>query len=208
MQPPLWFQGGLCLIEAGNTYTTTQTLTGYPATLYTAALVFNRPGIAPIIVNATADGEKFVLTITGTTFTNATAGQFDFAIYLTKIADTTRSTYITGVVNVEQNLAVAYEPTEAEAQLTALNATIDALMATGEEGAVESASFNGQSYTKRDLPSLYLLQTQMEAKVYREKLKRDSLRGDNHSRNMGPVMLPVGQGIGRWGYPFPYPFTP
>ena len=175
-----------CKFESGLTVKFTETFQNYNPDEWAAVLWLNKnDGNAPVSTNATSSNNSYLFTLSAATTTNLSAGQYDYTIVMTKTSgdnagDKEKGKW--GVLTVMQNVEVATPLSPAQQQLAALNTTILTLMGD----ASSSASFNGQSYTNRDLPQLMETQRILQAQVYREKEQRDSLLGERHSRNAAP----------------------
>lgn len=188
------------LSEIGDTFAFSETFTAYPADAYTITLYLNLNGTAATNVagtNSTLTTWDFSIPKTATA--NLTAGLYDYAFYATKTADNTRSTAKTGQLQFIPNLAATVTKSEAQLILDALNATILSLSASGNQ----SVSFNGQSYSKRDMMQLMQMRRELEAQVFREQREAANLRGVVDDGNIGVRFNP-----GAGAYPFGFPWGP
>lgn len=160
-----------CKIEAGDAVSFLLSYTSYPASTFAGSFVLSMGTIAPVITAATASGDNFLVTLSSTATAPIVPGNYEWAFYVTQSGN--RYTAQNGVISVLPNLAVAASPSTAQNMLTALNAAITALASSKNQ----SVSFNGQSFTKRDMKSLLEQRVLLQAEVMREQAALARQRG-------------------------------
>lgn len=186
-------------IEAGNFVSFTETLTAYPASLWTMAFVLSSGSLAPISTAATANGDDFLVTLSGTVTNSLAQGRWEWAEYVT--ASTERTTARNGVLTVLPNLATQATPSAAQAMLTALETAITSLASS----KFQSVNFNGQSYSRRDMKSLLDQRVLLQAEVIREQNRLAVARGARDPYRIGIEFVPQDNGEGlRFGQGWPY----
>jgi len=186
------------LYECGDNITIVQSFTDYPASAYSITLYLSLNGTAATNTAGSGSGTDWTFSLTSATTSNLTAGVYDYAFYATKTADNSRSTAQTGQLTFIPNLAASQTPSTAQQLLTALNATILELSGSGNQ----SVSFNGQSFSKRDMTQLMAMRRELEAQVFREQRAAANLRGVVDSGNISPVFCPSGSQF-PFGWPWP-----
>ncbi len=189
------------LVEVGDTIAFQETFTDFPSTDYSITLYLNLNGTAATNVAGTNNTVTvWDFAIPKTTTVNLSAGLYDYAFYATKTSDSTRTTAKTGQMTFIANLAATTAKSAAEILLDTLNTNILALAASG----TSSISFNGQSFTKRDMHQLMEMRRELEAQVFREKRLAANLRGVVNDGSITPY-FPLAGAVGSFT-PFG-PFT-
>jgi len=170
-----------CQFESGNTLVVTMPLSTYAPSEGAARLYLVLNGAPIANFTATESGNDFTFTISATASASLAPGLYDWAIYFTYTAGE-RETALTGQITVLPDMATAQTASIAQQMLDALNATILSLSGSGNQ----SVSFNGQSYTKRDMGQLMRMRTDLQAEGIREKANAAARRGENISKNYAP----------------------
>lgn len=170
------------IIEAGTTVRFTEDFADFPATAWTCALKLSRDGTAATSIAATTNGSQFVFVIPSTTTDDLTPGEWNYSFRVTATSGGDVATAKTGVLTVLPDLGGTVAKSAAAAQLAALETAILAVCAT--ENA--SGSFNGQSYTKKNLAELYDARARLRAEVAAEEEKEAALRGRPIKRTIAP----------------------
>lgn len=186
--------GTPALAECGDTVSISQQFSNYDASAWTIALFLSFNGTAATNVAGTGTGTNWSFVLPAATTSNLSAGNYFFAYYATSTSNNTRNTVATGAITFIPNLAATQTVSISQQQLDALNATILTLSASGNA----SCSFNGQSFTKRDLHQLMEMRRELEAQVFREQRAAANLRGVVDSGNIAPRFVPDACG------PYPY----
>lgn len=153
-------------IAAGATLLFTESLSGYPASLYTLALILNRDGIVIDNIAATASGDDFIVTKSAALTGAWQPGRVNWSEVVTKISDATVIQLNTGQLSITPNFAASITPTAAMTQLAAAEAAILKLMT----GANQSVSFNGQSFSRHNLHEFFGVRDRLRAQVDAELL--------------------------------------
>jgi hypothetical protein len=149
-------------IAAGATLLFTETINGYPATLYTLAFILNLDGALVATIAGSASGNDFIITAPATTTAAWKPGRYNFAEMLTEIADTTNVNIgCSGQLSVTPNFSVNATPTDLQNQLAAIEATISKVISSPNA----SVNFNGQSYSKFNLKELFDIRDRLQARV-------------------------------------------
>lgn len=142
---------------------------------WTGTFYLSRNGTAVANAVATADGTGYLVTLTAAATAALTPGAYD---YIFRVVATSPATDIEtieqGTLEVLPNLAATQSASTAQALLTAL----ETAMATVVADSSASVSFNGQSFTQKDLGTLERLRTSLQAEVIREKNRAAAARGE------------------------------
>lgn len=149
-------------IAAGTTLLFTETLSGYPASLWTLAFILNLDGAFIANIAGTPSGNDFIVTSPIATTAAWKPGQYNFAERVTEIADATNVIQVcTGQIAVTPNFSVTATPTPSQVQLTAIEAAILILIANPNS----SVNFNGQSMTQQNLKEMFDIRDRLKARV-------------------------------------------
>ena len=170
-----------CKIQSGDTIIFEITNADYSPSTHSAIIYFSRNGSAVLNVSGTESGSAYTFTLTAAQTAALAPGTHQWLIRYTVTADSTVETGESGIVAVLPNLAASQTASTAQALLTLLEAQLTTLMTSGD--TYTSVSFNGQSYTKRDLTTLIPMRDNLRAEVIREKRAAALAAGRNDGRN-------------------------
>ena len=165
-----------CTIQAGNTVIFTESFADYPPSAWAATIYISLNGGTVTSVAATESGDPYTFTLSAAVTAALAYGANTFTIRVTDGTDVAEAK--SGFINVLPNPTVAQTASIAQQMLTALDATILALCASGNA----TVSFNNQSYTKRNLTELRALRTELQAEVIAERraaLRASGVRGQS-----------------------------
>src|SRR5215469_2857347 len=178
------------VMELGNTYLFTETYQQWPASKWTAQLIMQIRGQAPLTFNATTytDNVSFLFSLTN--FSVPIDGRYEFAEYATEIATGDRQTAKTGVIEVIPNLSTQQAISTAATMLANIESAITGLLS----GGFMSVSVNNVSYTRYDLSTLIAMRTRLQAEVFREHQAADAFRGVETSGRIGTRFKPTPAG--------------
>jgi hypothetical protein len=154
-------------IEAGNTYNITESFSLYPTSAWTMQLVLSLNGKSKS-VKTTVSGTSFAFTLP----TDLAPGLYDYAEYVTETASGQRATAKQGVIEVLPNLSTSAGKSTAQTILESLETAIQKLSG----GTNTTVSFNGQSFTKKDLKTLQESRTYWKSEVLREQSRANASR--------------------------------
>jgi len=185
-----------CSFESGNTVIFTEQFADYSPADWAATIYLSLNGVPVNNTTATESGVTYTFTIAATTTAAFQPGTYDYVIRVAGGGEV--ATAKTGQINVLQNLAVAATPSTAQAMLTAIDATITALLGSGNQ----SVSFNGQSYTKRNITELRQMRLDLQAEVIKEQRAAAAARGRDVS---GSRNVRFNNGGDIWPYYGRYP---
>jgi len=171
------------IIESGDTVIFTEDFTDYPVSAWGVKLYVSLNGTAVTNWTGSGSGSTYTFTLTAAQTAALTAGRYLFAFYATETATSQRELAKTGELDVLPNLAATQTASTAQTLLTNIETAITAL----SSGENQSVSFNGQSFTKKDLGGLLRQRTQLQAEVIREKRRADALRGIRRSNCIAPI---------------------
>lgn len=160
---------------------------GYSSAEWSLQLILSRGTDTPTIIDAIANGQGFDITIPAETSANLPPGKYQFLERVTGNLTGMVKTAATGSIIILPNLAVGQQLTHAGTMLS----NIDAALLTLSTGTDVSVSFNGQSFTKRDVGQLNRDRTYWAAAVIREQDELAALRGE-------PALTSVGIGRRSW----------
>lgn len=169
--PVATIDGPPSVLEAGNTVIFTDGFSDFPVTGWTMVFVLRGPGGTSRSVNATISVDTpgyFTVALP----TDLAPGAYEWAEYVTETATNQRTTAATGTLEVIPDLATNAVLTVAQTTLAAIEAAI--LRLSGNDNL--TVSFNGQSFTKRDIKSLTDQRTYWKAEVLREQARADGAR--------------------------------
>lgn len=149
-------------ISAGTTLLFTETLSGYPASLWTLHFILNLDGALVANILATDGVDKFVVTSSIATTATWKPGQYNFAERVTEIADATNIIQVcSGRIAVTPDFSVNATPTPARVQLAALDAAILKLISSPNA----EVNLNGQSFTRHNLKDMFAIRDQLQNQV-------------------------------------------
>lgn len=175
---PVETQSGVpCHVQSGDTVVFTIENPEYPPSAWSAQFFLNRNNTASTGVTATESGNTYTFTLSAAFTASLAPGTYTYFIRYTETATNAVYSEPRGQLTVLPNLAVNQTPSTAEAQLALCNARIDALLATG--GELQSVSFNGQSFTRASIGSLFAIRDKLKAEVYRELRAKALMAGEN-----------------------------
>ncbi len=168
---------------SGESIVWTDTLPDYPTGTYTVAYNFAAhwtpvDGYESFTVSGTGVGT--VWTFTMPTSTPPKAGKYAWQKLVTRVSDSLKAQLTSGVITVIPNLSTAPTTSTAATQLAAIQTAITTLTS----GSAQSVSFNGQSFTKKDLSKLLDDRTRLEAQVIRENRLLAALAGNPYDTNI------------------------
>lgn len=153
------------IINAGETLTFSPDISGYPATAYSLAFILNREGTLIANIAATAvNVTDFLVTADAATTAAWTPGRCNWGLQATKTADTTKTLVCEGMLSIMPNLGVSLTPSPSQVQLALIDASLSTLMASPET----SVSFNGQSFSQRDIKQLMDIRDRLQNRVWWE----------------------------------------
>jgi hypothetical protein len=133
-----------------------------PGDGYTSKLIFSKDGQVVLTKDGDANGTKFVFTIASADTATVVPGEYTFSFTFTK--DGARSSTGADFVYINPNPEVSITLSPAQQQLAACEEAILALSSNGNA----SVSFNGQSFTKRNLVDLMDFRDRLQARVNAE----------------------------------------
>jgi hypothetical protein len=167
------------VIQSGDTVNFAWNSSLYPPSAWSATIYLSRNGAMALSKAATEDGQDYEFTFTAIETAALVAGQYSYIVRYTETATSETETGERGQMLVTPNLAASQTASIAQQMLTALETAILALNTT----ANQSVSFNGQSFTKTDLGTLYRQRTLLQAEVAREKDALSAMLGENTGHN-------------------------
>lgn len=142
----------------------------YPAGTWTLTFDIMLNGTAIAQTTATTSGSDYLVTIASTTTDDWAPGIYQYAAFVTSSGQ--RATIYSGTIRILENVAVTRTATVAESLLTKVETALSSLMS----GTNQSVSFNGQTFTKKDLAQLITIRDRLKAEVLAE---RAQLSGTN-----------------------------
>ncbi len=160
-------------LQGGDTIRFTFTDADHPPSLWSAIFYLSKNGTAITNFSATESGDTYTVAITAAQSAALAPGLYEWFVRFTETSSSEIQSGATGTITVLPNLAASQTATTAQTMLTTLETCITSLAA----GTNQSVSFNGQSYTKKDVGSLYRLRTMLQAEVVRERAAIDALKG-------------------------------
>lgn len=155
-----------------------ETLADYPQGTYTVAYNF-------VDLATPVDGyEKFSVAGSGSgttwTFTMPTGGsapkpgRYRWQQVVTRVSDSKAVTIASGVLIIAPDFSATPTTTAAQTMLAALETAITSL----SSGLNETVSFNGQSFTKKNLRQLYDMRRDLQAEILLEQRRLAELSGE------------------------------
>lgn len=160
-------------IQSGDTTRFTFNDADHPTSLWSAILYVWRNSAAVTNFSATESGDTYTVAMTAAQTASLSPGLYEWFIRFTETSSGEIQSGASGTFTVLPNLAATQTASTAATMLSTLETCITSLAA----GTNQSVSFNGQSYTKKDIGQLYRLRTQLQAEVHRERAANDALKG-------------------------------
>ena len=157
---------------AGDSSSWVSTFSDYPATAWEAIIVFQKHGLEPVKLIATASGSNFSFPFPAEKSALMEPGKWDWAIRVTK---TTESVTVSiGTTVIRPNPERVYELSHYEKCLSLLNDAIENRLVDVQE----TISILGQDITKVPVNELHRLQQYYQAQVNKErKFKQHLITG-------------------------------
>lgn len=162
-------------IRSGNTHRFIITDADHPVATWSCKLYLMLDGqfVTSYAASESASGYSFV--ITAGQSSQLKAGSYSWTLRFTETGSGEIEDGETGVMQVLRNVAVAQAKSTARIMLDSLNTAITTLAA----GTNSSVSFNGQSFTKKDMGSLLRQRAMLQAEVHREEQAEKAVAGEN-----------------------------
>ena len=155
------------IIIAGDSISWTKSITKYPATIYKLTYYFR--GVGSFDIEATANGNDYLVSINPTTSGAYSAGLYSWESKISKISGGEVYTIASGKTLVKASLttqSIGYDPrTYNEKLLDAITSLLDN---TASKADVLSFSIGGRSISKMDYSELLKLQSKLKWKVKNE----------------------------------------
>lgn len=173
-------------IVSGTTVVWTETQTDYPQPDYTIAykfLALDTPvdGVETFSVSGSGSGSAWTFTITSAAAPKP--GRYLWQEIVTRASPAAVAVIASGQLTVQPNFTAAPTTSAAATMLAALETAITTLSA----GTNQSVSFNGQSFTKKDMRSLLDERTRLQAEVKREQEALAALSGRMNDRSIRTI---------------------
>lgn len=172
-------------ITSGDTTRLTLSFPDCPATTFTATLVLNTPGTAPITCAGSANGDAFNFTITAAQSATMAAGRWTWAARCTETASGDVTSGGDGDFTVLANYATTITKSDAQQQLDAANTAFLSLVANPDS----TVSFNGHSFSAASKDELLNIIERLRGLVAREQAAAAGLRGDAPTRSIRPYFV-------------------
>lgn len=149
------------------------------------AFVLNNGAAAPTSTAATtnANGHDFDVVLSSTVTNGLASGLWSWGEIFTAITGGDKAQGRAGSLVVTPSIAATQAPSAAQAVVTALLATITKLSGQG----FQSASFNGQSYTRNSIGDLQKQVVYWQSRVVAEQQAAAALRGQGRGGELEPV---------------------
>lgn len=167
------------VIQAGDTINFALNNSLYPPAAWKATIYLHRNGSALLNKEATESGQDYNFTFSSAETAGLVSGQYNYQVRYKETATDETESGEYGHLLVRPNFASSQTASIAQQMLTALETAILALSTT----ANQSVSFNGQSFTKTDLNTLYAKRTLLQAEVMRENEAISGMLGESNGRN-------------------------
>ena len=135
----------------------------YPATLWYCDFILSRNGTNLATIRATADGNDYLVTLTGST-SNVAPGPAAWFLAFTEISSGQREFADAGILSVIYNPAATLTPTANQTLLAACNAALLQLTTT----ANAKVDFNGQMFERHRIGDLMAIRDRIQALVWDE----------------------------------------
>lgn len=154
-------------LVAGDTWTWKRSLDDYPAGTYTAAWHFDS-GLERFTVSASADGTAHAGSVAAATTAGYAPGKYRWALVVTKVSDSSRTTVEQGLLEVSIDPAAtgsADRRSHARKVLDAIEAVLE------NRASVDQASYsiNGRSLARTPIADLLKLRDTYKAEVSAEE---------------------------------------
>ena len=174
---------------AGDTITFTESDSEYPAPTYTAGLSIKSETGAVLTFASTQNGTDHLFTLPGTLTAQLVTGNAIGTFYMVDENGNRTTRHC-------QPLYVVPDPTQPTPQSpTQIQlANLDAVITQLTSSTAQSASFNGQSFTNKDLNQLYAMQTNLQAKLFREQITAKRAQGIDPKMNVSQRFRPTAAG--------------
>jgi len=166
-------------IYSGDTATwkITDLNTDYSNSAYTLTYYFRLESTgASFTVNATADNDDYLITLSASTTASITAGKYHFIAYVTRSSDSARVTVDRGQVEVKPNLASSSADPRTHAKI--MLDKIESLLEGKADKDVSSYSIQGRSLNKMSVSELLEWRNYYKAEYNRELNKMRNENGD------------------------------
>ena len=146
--------------------------TDYPNSAYTLTYYFRLEGNGStnFTVDATADGDDYLVNISVSTSANYGAGKYQFIAYLTRSSDSARITVDRGMIEVKPNLSAATSDPRTHAKI--MLDKIESLLEGRADKDVSSYSIAGRSLNKMSISELLEWRNYYKAEYNRELSKQ------------------------------------
>jgi hypothetical protein len=176
-------QGIPATLIAGDAVSFKVSDTDFPASTWTSKIVFKDESGTVKTFDGTASGSDHLFSLTNTQAATLVAGQ---NLVCLQFSDgTNRQTSDWTEIKVLPDPATVREPTFAQAQVALLRGGIAKLNA----GTHTTVNFNGQSFTRVNLPDYQKQLTYYEARVIREQKADRAARGLINYRSVSPQFV-------------------
>lgn len=166
-------------IYSGDTATwkITDLNTDYSNSAYTLTYYFRLESTgASFTVNATADNDDYLITLSASTTASITAGKYHFIAYVTRSSDSARVTVDRGQVEVKPNLASSSADPRTHVKI--MLDKIESLLEGKADKDVSSYSIQGRSLNKMSVSELLEWRNYYKAEYNRELNKMRNENGD------------------------------
>lgn len=177
-------------IVSGDVLTFIETDSSFPAGTYTATLSIKAESGPNLNLTSTASGRDHLFALTSSDTGMLITGN---AVATFSMVDGSgnRTTRRSQMIFIIPDPSKPTPPSPAQLQVDAITAAITKLAT----GTTQSASFNGQSFTKKNLSELYSMQTALKAQLARERQQLNQAMGISPNRDIAPRFAPT-SGIG------------
>jgi hypothetical protein len=170
-------------MTSGETVVWSESLPDFAQGTYTIAYNFAAhttpvDGYESFQVSGSGSGTTWTFTITNAAAPKA--GRYAWQQIVTRASDSAKLQIASGTLTVIPNLATAPTTSTAATLLSQLETAISTLTTTTNA----SVSFNGQSYTKKDMSRLLDDRTRLQAQVLRENRDLAALAGNPYDGNV------------------------
>jgi hypothetical protein len=152
-----------CKFVAGDTVIFSVSGEGHPSSLWNLDYFISRNGTNLITKRAYADGNDFLVTLSGTE-SNIVPGAANWNIAVTEISSGERKFTCSGVISIEFNPATGITPTENMTLLAAANAALLKLASSGNY----KVEFNEQMFERHRIKDLMNICDRLQVAVWAE----------------------------------------
>lgn len=155
------------ILQSGDTWSWTDSLSDYPATTYTLKYALYRYGQAVITITATASGADYAIDVTAANTKGKAAGEWNWSAYVESTG--IRYTVDTGKVTIKADLAAAGSTADLRSYAQKMLDAIEAVMLGRASHAELSLTINGKSIQ-------YLKPSELEGwrNVYRREVNKEN----------------------------------